>query len=97
MGIFFHGEGSGLPSQELKTPRSVQLKLILDHYFIDKTQLQIKFISLNQDVNNFTESGQVFPTDWILKILKLRGHLDFVDRALKARASRIVLKSIHEV
>jgi hypothetical protein len=92
---FFHGEGSGVPAADLKTPRSIQLKLIMDHYFLKKEDLKKRLLELfSEQPEVFNEKEGVFTTDWVLKLLKLRGASDLVDKALKSRANRTPLTSV---
>ena len=84
-----------MPVADLKTPRSIQLKLIMDNYFLEKEDLKRKLLELfKEQPEVFTEKGGVFTTDWVLKLLKLRGASDLVEKALKSRANHIPLTSV---
>jgi hypothetical protein len=91
---FFHGEGSGLSNADMKTPRSVQFRLMLDNHSCSRLDLESKFLAFSTSADFFTETEDgLCSTDWILKLLKAKGHHDSVEKGLKARAAHQVLKS----
>ncbi len=66
---------------------------MLDNYFLSKEELQEKYLQANVEANHFTETGGVFPNDWLLKLLKMRASSAILDKALKARANNFILKT----
>lgn len=67
---------------------------MLDNHNSSRLDLESKFLALSTAADFFieTEDG-LLSTDWILKLLKAKGHLDSAEKGLKARAGHQVLKS----
>lgn len=68
----------------------------MDNYNSSKSILNQKYIELNQDPDVFNEKEGVYAIDWILKLLKLKGHSDMVEKGLKARSNRFILKTLSD-
>lgn len=68
----------------------------MDNYNTSKPDLNQKYVELNQDPDVFIEKEGVYPIDWILKLLKLRGHSAMVEKGLKARSNRFILKTLSD-
>jgi len=68
----------------------------MDNYNTSKTDLNQKYIQLNQDPDVFNEQEGVYPIDWILKLLKLKGQSNMVEKGLKARSNRFILKTLSD-
>jgi MUN domain len=70
---FFMGDGEGLSKQALHSRNYLQLKGIMTHYFDSKQDL----------INAYLDMDIASDTDWILKLIKMKGGKDFVEDALK--------------
>ena len=67
----------------------------MDNYFLENEDLKRKLLELLSNQSDaYIEKGGVYTTDWVLKLLKLRGASDLVDKALKSRANRAPLTSV---
>jgi hypothetical protein len=68
----------------------------MDNYNTSQTDLSAKYIQINQDPDVFNEKDGVYPIDWILKLLKLKGQSSMVEKGLKSRSNRFILKTLSD-
>ncbi|KAJ3281116.1 hypothetical protein HK104_000210 [Borealophlyctis nickersoniae] len=95
LSTYFNGEGEGIPFPDLHTPRFLQLRAITDSYFSSRKELEAKYMLLlaerGEDDGGADgrddDAEQPEPSDWVLKLIKLKGGKEFVEAKMRAKCT----------
>jgi hypothetical protein len=87
--FFRPAEDEGLPLEQIESKSYLQLKLIIEHYHLPKHELINLYNDMARKVRHSSAHNLHIDSDWLLKLLKLKGHEQFVNQQLQNRCLKM--------